>query len=107
MIRHQKIAITASAQRLNDVVGITANSDDDRIRWVQFQPAGANGNPVFLGGAGVTTAEFGFCLPAGSGGIPSAPYFQPEGPQSVGRLSDWYFIGTASQSLHVTWMPLS
>lgn len=105
MIKHDVVAITASAQRLSTALGITANDEGDRVRWVQFQPAGANANPVFFGGVGVTTSDFGFSLPAGSGGVPPAPYVPPEGHPCT-RLSDWYFVGTASQNLAVAWEPM-
>jgi hypothetical protein len=105
-LRSGRVAITASAQNLATALGVTANTADDMVRWIQLQPAGANANPVMFGQGDLTSTVFGFSLPAGSGGVPPAPYVAPElSGTGASRLSEWHFLGTASQWLHVTWNP--
>jgi hypothetical protein len=76
-----------------------------KVRWMSLQPGGANANPVYLGGPGVSSTDYGTCLPAASGGIPPPPHVIGEFYDGAIAVADFYVIGTASQKLHIHYLP--
>lgn len=109
VLRDAVLTLTGSATQLSTALaasGVVANRPTDRYLWLQFQPGGANANPVFLGStSALTSSAYGVRLEASSGGVPQAPYFPGDiahrwsGPQ----LSDWFLLGTSGEKLHVMW----
>lgn len=93
------ITITAAAQQCHTALGVA----DAQIRMIILQPGGANANPCFLGGSGVTTAN-GIRLPAGAAGVPPAPLQLSELFQGQLALSDLWVVGTADETLRVFWL---
>ena len=100
--RHYTLTLNGSAQRLSSVLPDTTpgGPDDLSSAVIVLQPDGANANPVFVGGPGVTTSDFGFRMEPGAAGAPPAPYtFTPE--HRTMKLSSLYVIGTSTQKLHI------
>lgn len=97
MIRHHVLTLDGNAQCLDTVSGALGAS----IRTISLQPDGANGNPVYVGSAGVTSSVFGVRLEAGATGVPPAPFVLGEFPTGWLKLSDLYVIGTDTQVLHL------
>lgn len=95
IVEHVTVTLTASAAAL---------PARGRVRWVSIQPGTANANPAFVGGAGVTTSDFGTYLPASSGSVPSAPMVLGEFYDGAIKLEDIYVIGTASEKVHVQYI---
>jgi hypothetical protein len=97
MIRHHNLTLTGSAQQLSSIVGSLPNP----IRTLSIQPDGANGNPVYLGGPGVSSSDYGVRMEAGATGVPPAPLVLGEFGSGWVRLEELYVFGTAAQSIHL------
>ena len=94
--KHYTVTLTGSAQAL-PATGVSFGA----VRWMSMQPDGANTNPIFLGGAGVTTSDYGTRLPAGTAGIPPAPHIIAEFRDGMLRPEALYVIGTLNEKLHL------
>jgi hypothetical protein len=102
MIRHYVVTVAATAAPLSDVLPNTDPVNDKPLHSISMQAGAANANPVFIGGPGVSTTDYGVRIPAATGGVPDAPYipsdfFRP----GRNKLSDIFCIGTAGQKLHL------
>lgn len=96
------MTVAATAAPLSDVLPNTENINDKPIHSISLQAGAANGNPVLIGGPGVTTTDYGVRIPAAVAGVPAAPYipsdfFRP----GRNKLSDIFCIGTANEKLHM------
>jgi hypothetical protein len=99
MLVHKTVTLTAAGTSLAALLGLTA-AQDVPLQSLSLQPDGGNGNPVFIGDAGVTTTDWGMRLAAAAGGVPPVPqnfswYGRPV------KLSEIYAVGTAGEKLHV------
>lgn len=101
--QHLTVTLTGAAQQL--IANITATQNIP-IREITFQEDGSNGNAVFIGGATVTTADYGIRIPVPVTNVPAAPVklgpYAWSGPM---KLGDFWIIGTAGQKLHVSYVP--
>lgn len=95
---HATVTLTGSAQALTAVY-------QGGIRWVSLQPDPANVNPSYVGGSGITSADYGVRLPAPSAGIPPPPHIIGEFADGTVALSDIYVIGTVGEKLHLHVLP--
>lgn len=103
-IRHATLTLSGAAQRL--LAAWTADPavggvNDIAAEAIYIQPDGANANPIYLGGEGVSVADHGFSLPAGAAGVPPSP-FKLDAYTSRVKPSQMYVIGTAAQKVHIT-----
>lgn len=96
------LTLDGSIQRLSDVY--PADIVESSLRLLTLQAGGANANPIYLGGAAVSSADHGCSIPAGSGGVPAAP-LQLNADEAQLFLSDLYVIGTNAQTLHLVVIP--
>jgi hypothetical protein len=92
---HYTVTLSGSVQVLPTASG------GGKVRWLSLQPDGANANPVFLGGPGLTTSDYGTRLPAASGGVPPAPHVIAEFSDGSMAVQDFYVLGTSTEKLHV------
>lgn len=97
MIAHHVLTFDGNAQRLSSVAGALNLG----IRTISLQPNGANANPCYLGGPGVTASDFGVRLEAGAAGVPPAPFVLGEFQTGWAQLAECYVIGTSTQKLHI------
>lgn len=97
MIRHHVLTFDGNAQALSTV----ADAKTLGIRSISLQPAGGNGNPCYLGAAGVSSTDYGVRLEAGATGVPPAPFVLGEFPTGWLKLEELYVIGTSTEKLHV------
>ena len=108
--RHATITLSGSAQNVGTYIRETLGKPlTPTVRMFSFQPDGANGNIIAVGGAGVTTTDYGVLLEAGVTGVPQAPWTPPESHLTTNSwsLDDWWVIGTNNQKLHVLWVPVN
>ena len=97
MIRHHVLTLDGTAQQLSAVTGALGFG----IRTISLQPAGPNGNPIYLGGPAVSSTDFRVRMEAGTGGVPPAPFVLGEYPTGWAQLAECYVIGTSTQKLHI------
>lgn len=93
--QHFTLTLTGVAQVLPTSVTPGA------VRWLSMQPDAANANPVYLGGTGVTAANYGTRIPAPVAGVPPPPHIIGEFQDGMVRLDAFYVIGTNTEKLHL------
>ena len=102
---HMTVTLTGAAQRLSDSLspvsgGVGQGSYDFAFQDLEFQPDGANGNPIYFGATnGVTSTDYGFRLEKATTGVPPAPF--PLTLRGSAKLSDMWVVGTAGEKLHI------
>ncbi len=108
MIKDYSLTLTGAVQRLSDVFGAAPNiapaRDDIPVLSVALQPGAANSGAVYVGStpATLSSAAYGVRLPAAVAGIPSAPFqLEPAGQGGPMKISDFYVLGTANDTLHL------
>ena len=89
---HRVLTLAGSAEPLSSL---------GKVRWLSLQPGGANSNPVFIGGPGVSSTDYGTRLPAASGGVPPPPHVIAEFYDGALSAQDIYVYGTAAEKLHI------
>jgi hypothetical protein len=100
-MHHYTVTLTAAAQSVAAALGLTATTDRP-FRSLTFQPGKANTNDAFIGGAGVTVANYGLRLDPAD----TAPALVLGGYDSGGlKLSNVYLIGTAGEIVHILGVP--
>ncbi len=97
MIAHHVLTLDGNAQALSTVTGALPAG----VRTVSLQPNGGNGNPVYVGGAGVSSTVYGVRLEAGATGVPPAPFVLGEFQTGWVKLDELYVIGTTTEKLHI------
>lgn len=96
---HRTITLTATGTKLSALASLQAQ-EDVPLQSLTIQADGANANPVFLGGSGVTITDYGIRIPTPSGGVPAAPVFYESGNRPV-KLSEVFVVGTPGEKVHV------
>lgn len=94
---HKVITLTGVAQAVGEVFGLPTAA----VRITTLQPGEANANPVYVGGKGVTSTDYGVRLPASAAGVPSAPWDPSGGDDGTLDMGDVYVVGTLGEKLHV------
>lgn len=113
MLKHGVVTLNGAAQNLK--TALAAPDNVDRVRFIEFQPDGANVGVIYIGGGGsgpapdtLSNTNYGTRLEIGAAGVPPAPWRQerelPEG--GALKLSDFQVLGTNNEKLHVLWEPL-
>jgi hypothetical protein len=100
---HYTVTVSAAAQSIAQALGLTA-AQDIPLAEVQVQAGKANTADTFIGGAGVTTTDYGIRVDPGDT-APPIPLLQGCGIATV-KPSTVYFIGTAGHLLHFSGVPL-
>src|SRR3990167_4438700 len=93
---HMVVTLSEVAEALPVLVEATG-----RLRWMSIQPGAANADPVYLGGAGVTAANYGARLPAAVAGEPPAPFIIAEFDDGQMYPTDMYFVSTVGEKIHI------
>jgi len=76
-------------------------TDEDFCRQIYLQPGVSNSNPMYVGGAGVTSST-GIRLEGYDGdGLPSAPFPLMFGQDNPLQANKVYVLGTAGQTVNV------
>lgn len=89
------LTLTGAAQQLTfDASGRTP------LRSIAFTADPANASPIYIGGPGVTSANWMHFIPAPIGGIPEAPLI-PEFADGKVYLEDFYVIGANAEKIHL------
>lgn len=101
---HYTAPVTAAAQNLATALGLTPQQDVP-FEFMVLQGGAANANPVFIGGPGVTTTDYGFRIAGLASSQPDTSLRMPAIPRGV-RPSEIYFVGTAGEELQVLGIPL-
>ena len=92
-VRNLTVTLTATAAAIT--------TEDYRCVAVYLQPGAANSNPMYVGGADLTTAN-GIRLEGyDSDGLPSAPFPMITTQQQPIDASKVYVVGTAGQTVNV------
>lgn len=110
MIRHAVLTLDGTAQQLSAMLTPNLPAKDvgqPGLIQIWIQPGGTNANPVFIGGPGVTTTDYGVRLNAAAAGVPPAPFSLCDHlphPKFV-TLADVYVIGTGAETVTVLWIP--
>lgn len=103
---HKTVTVTAAATNVASLLGIAAGSSTDvPLESILLQADGGNANPLFVGGPGVTTLDWGVRIPTPTANVPAAPVEFSLMVRPV-KLSEIYVVGTAGEKLHVcgfTW----
>jgi len=104
---HLTVTLTGVAQRVSDslVDPTVGGMQDIPFRQWAVQAGAANANPAFLGGAGVTNADYGIRVPTPVGGIPDPPIVLGGFDTGPSKPSDVYVIGTLGEVLHFCGIP--
>lgn len=97
---HRTATLTIVGTSLKALLGLT-DAEDVPYEHLTLQADGANGNPVFIGGPGVTTTDYGVRLPASAAGVPHWPPMWYELTARPVKLSEIFVVGTAGEKLHV------
>jgi hypothetical protein len=92
---HLVLTLSGSAQAL---------TLPQKVRWVSLQPGAANANPVYIGGEGVSSTDYGTRIPVSSGSVPPPPHVIAEFSDGTTQLSDIYVLGTNTEKLHVHYL---
>lgn len=96
------LSLDGTIQNLASV--LPADTVESSLRTLVLQARGANGAPIYIGGAAVSSSAHGFSIPAGAGGVAAAPIqLQAEGSQLF--LSDLYVLGTGGEFLQILAIP--
>lgn len=95
---HLSVTLTGSAQQLTLP---QTGGKRTPIRGLGVQPRPAGANPVFLGGPGVTTTDYGVYVPGSVSSIPPAPLIINEMTAGSTDLEDWYIVGTLAEVVSV------
>jgi hypothetical protein len=98
-VAHYTLTLNASAQALSTVSGATEAS----VRTVSLQPGAANTGVLYIGGAGVSAANYGIRVPAPVSSEPPAPVIlgDTQSPYGHFKLSDVYVLGTNAEKVHL------
>ena len=100
-MRHLTLTLSGSSQPLSDAL---PNTDvEQSLTYLSLQPAGANANVIYVGGANATvsSSDHGVRLEAGDSGVPPAPFIVSDQFSPPIKLSGLRVLGTASQLLHI------
>ena len=106
-VRQYVLTLSGVQQRLNAVLANTevGGIDDIAARTITFQGGESNANAVFIGDSEVTAALWAWRIPAPVGGVPAAPLYHGEHESGPIKLSNFYVIGTADETLHIGVIP--
>jgi hypothetical protein len=103
MVVHYTVTLTGAAQRLSDILAppYQALPMEPPVNVLIMQPGGANAGVCYVGGVGVTAANYGFVLPAAAAGVPPAPYNLTQGMTVTPllKLKEIYVLGAAGEKL--------
>ena len=109
MAKNKQYVLTLSgvAQRLSSVFANpeVGGPDDWALRTFTLQGGESNANPVYQGDEDVTTALWSIRIPAAVTGVPAAPLIIGEHETGPLKLSSYYVIGTADETLHIGVIP--
>ena len=97
VIGHTTVTMNGNAQALSSVLTL----DPLDVRRIELQPGAANVNPVFLGGATVSSTDYGVRLEVPVTGIPPAPWIVAEERSVPVTLQQLYIRGTSGEKLHI------
>lgn len=91
--------MSGSAQNLATALSVASRP----IVWLSIQAFGTNAALAYVGGAGVSAANYGFRIEIPVSTVPSAPCIVelPQGPMD---LDGFYVIGTNTEKLSVAWV---
>jgi hypothetical protein len=102
---HKTVTVTAAARSLTSLLGL---QDSDALnvplQTLTLQADGGNSNPLFVGGPGVTTSDWGIRIPTPAASVPAAPQEFSLMVRPV-KLSEIYIVGTAGEKVHVCGFP--
>ena len=100
-MNHYTVTLTAAAQAVATALGLTA-AQDLPFRTLMVQADKANANDAFIGGAAVTTSDYGIRLDPGDTAPAIAIGAYDSGPL---KLSKVFVIGTAGEKIHLLGIP--
>lgn len=98
MIRHYVLTTTGSAQLLSTAL---SGALPNPIRTISIQPFGTNAAASYIGGAGVSSTDYGVRMEAGAAGIPPAPFVLGEYTPAWLKLDELYVNGTNNEKLAI------
>jgi hypothetical protein len=101
---HYVATVTGAAQRLSTLLDLDA-AEDVPFEHLTMQADGANGNPIFIGGPGVSATSYASRIPASAAGVPHWPPLWFELTARPVKLSEIFVMGTVGEKLHIGGFP--
>lgn len=102
MVATYNLTLTGAAQRLSDVLAppYQALPMEPPVNVLILQPGPANAAGIYIGGAGLTNANYGFLLPAAAAGVPPGPLnLSTFIPSPLLKLKELYVLGASGEKL--------